>query len=326
VRCRLLMLLAGELFYAGRPAEIDALVEESVAMARRLGDHRLLLSVLINGFSTTWRRGTIVARRSMATEAVELAREQGDIRSELLARFLVASVRIGLGELDGVAEEVAAVQQQARELRLYFLEMATLTLTQSWAAMRGDEAGIVAGATRLFELDPLISLSQKADALRGALLVPQIWGHEVDDTTSLTDYIENANVPIAPGLTVLLLRKGLPELAEQVWAGHEFEMGEDDWFSELHWSFGAEVALELGDAELGADLYQRLVRLGGQCVISGTGPAHGPADVYLACAAAAAGERALATEHADVAARLCEEWGIPQVARRLDDLRERHGF
>jgi DNA-binding SARP family transcriptional activator len=326
VRCRLLMLLAGELFYARSPAEIDALVEESVAMARRLGDRRLLLSVLINGFSTTWRRGTIVARRSMATEALELAQQEGDVRSELLARFLLASVRIGLGELDGAEAEVLSIQGAARELRLYFLEMATITLTQSWAAMRGDEAGIVAGETRLFELDPLISLSQKSDALRGALLVPQIWGREVDDSTTLADYIENANVPIAPGLTVLLLRTRMPELAAQVWADHEYEMGDDDWFSELHWSFGAEIALELGDANLGSDLYQRLVRLRGQCVISGTGPAHGPADLYLACAAAAAGERALATEHADLAAELCRAWDVPQVARLLDDLRERHGF
>jgi hypothetical protein len=43
-------------------------------------------------------------------------------------------------------------------------------------------------------------------------------------------------------------------------------------------------------------------------------------------AAAAAGETALATEHADVASGLCREWDIPQVAHRLDDLRERHGF
>jgi len=326
VRCRLLMLLAGELFYSRRPAEIDALVEESIAMARRLGDRRLLLSALVYGFSSTWRRGTIVARRSMATEAVALAREEGDLRSELLARFLLTAVRTGMGELEGVEEEVAAVQQQARELRMYFLEMATITLTQSWAAMRGDEAGIVAGETRLFELDPLISLSQKADALRGAILVPQIWGRELSHAESFNEYLENAAIPIAPGLTVLLLRKGLRELGEQVWASHEYDMGDDDWYAELHWSFGAEIALELGEPQLGGDLYERLVRLRGQCVISGTGPAHGPADLYLACAAAAAGELALATEHADLAALLCQEWNIPQVAQRLDDLRERHGF
>jgi DNA-binding SARP family transcriptional activator len=326
VRCRLLMLLAGELFYSRRPAEIDALVEESVFMARRLGDRRLLLGVLLYGFSSTWRRGTIVARRSMATEAIALAEELGEVRAELLARFLLAAVRIGLGEMDGTEAEVAAIQRRARDLRLYFLEMATITQSQSWAAMRGDEAGIVAGEARLHELDPLISLSQKADALRGAILVPQIWGRDISDEEAFDDYIANASIPIAPGLTVLLLRKDMAELAEQVWADHDYQMGDDDWYAELHWSFGAEIALELGEPQLGSDLYERLVRLRGQCVISGTGPAHGPADLYLACAAAATGELGLATEHADVAARLCREWDIPQVARRLDDLRDRHGF
>jgi hypothetical protein len=327
VRCRLLMLLGGELFYGRRPAEVDALVEESIAMARRLDDRRLLLSVLVYGFSTTWRRGTILARRSMATEAVAIAVEEGDLRTGLLARFLLAAVRLGLGEVTGaVEEEVSAIRRQARDLRLYFLEMATITLSQSLAAMRADEDAILAGEARLHELDPLISIAQKADALRGAILVPQIWGRELSDAESFAEYIENASVPIAPGLTVLLLRKGLRELAAQVWADDEYEMGGDDWFSELHWSFGAEIALELGEPDLAADVYQRLVGLRGQCVISGTGPAHGPADLYLACAAAATGELALATEHADIAAALCLEWDLPQVAQRLDDLRERHGF
>jgi hypothetical protein len=43
-------------------------------------------------------------------------------------------------------------------------------------------------------------------------------------------------------------------------------------------------------------------------------------------AAAATGETALAGEHADTAAELCRAWRLPQVAQRLDDLRERFGF
>jgi hypothetical protein len=231
-----------------------------------------------------------------------------------------------LGELEGVEAEVAAVQRQARELRMYFLEMATITLTQSWAAMRGDAATIARNTGRLYELDKVISLPQKDDALKGALLVPQIWGGPVAPPEVLTDYTNGAKVPIEPGLVVLLLRTGAPELARDVWAGYDYELGGDDWFSELHWSFGAEIALELDDPELGAAVYGRLLPLRDQCVISGTGPAHGPADAYLAMAAAATGETALATQHADAAAARCAEWNVPQVALRLDDLRERHGF
>jgi hypothetical protein len=262
----------------------------------------------------------------MALEAIDLAREQGDAVAELLNRFLIATLRCALGDLAGVEAEVAAISASARERRMYFLEMATITFSQSWAAMRGDEVGIVAGEARLRELDPLISLSQKADALQGALLVPQVWGHPMGEPDDFVQYAAHANVPISPGLTVLLLRSGMADVAADVWADADYQLGDDNWFSELHWSFGAEVALELGDADLGAQVYERLVGLRGQCIISGTGPAHGPADLYLACAAAAAGELALATEHADVAADLCVAWDVPQVAQRLDDLRERHSF
>jgi DNA-binding SARP family transcriptional activator len=326
VRCRLLLMLAGELFYEDRPAETDALVEESLAMARRLGDPRLLLGILSYGFSTRWRRSMIGARRSMAEEAVALARREGDVRTELVARFLLASVQAGLGLLDGVEAEVADVSSRARELRLYFLELATLTQLQSWAAMRGDADGIAANTQRLHELDALISVPQKSDALKGALLVPQLWGAQGVQPELVVEYVDGASVPIEPGLTVMLLRTGETDLARQVWADHDYEVGGDDWYRELHHAFGAEIALELGDRELAAALYERLLPLRGQCVISGTGPAHGPADAYLALAAAAAGESALAGEHAQVAEARCEEWQLPQVGRWLAGLRERHGF
>jgi hypothetical protein len=326
VRCRLMLLLAGELSYSRRTAEIDALVEQSVAMARRIGDDRLLLDTLTYGFSTLWRRSTIAVRQEMATEAVALARATANVRAELLTRFLLAVVRCGLSDLEGVEEEIAQVGALGREQRLYFLELATLTHLQSWAAMRGDTATIALNTDRLFELDGLISIPQKDDALKGALLVPQIWGGPIAPPEVLTDYTDGAKVPIEPGLVVLLLRTGEADLARQVWAGYDYQLGGDDWYAELHWSFGAEIALELGEPTLGAEIYQRLVPLRGCCVISGTGPAHGPADAYLAMAAAATGEASLATEHADLAAALCLEWNIPQVARRLGDLRERFGF
>jgi hypothetical protein len=295
-------------------------------MARRLGDRRLLLSTLTYGFSVRWRRATAPDRDLMAREAVVLAREEGDVRAELLARFLVAEVRCGYGDLAGVEDEVAAIRESARELRLYFLELATITLSQSWAAMRGDQAALDSRIGRLFELDGLISLSKKADALQGALLVPQMWGAEALPAESFLGFIEEANIPIVPGFTVLLLRQGQAELAEQVWSGWEVELGNDTWFAELLWAFCAEAALGFGLRDLGAEVYARLLPLRGQCIVSGTGPAHGPADAYLALAAVAAGECDLATEHADAALARCEEWDVPQVARWLGDLRKQHDF
>jgi hypothetical protein len=60
--------------------------------------------------------------------------------------------------------------------------------------------------------------------------------------------------------------------------------------------------------------------------VAGSGNASGPVDAFLAMSAMAAGERELATQHADDAMRLCEEWGIPLAARWLRDQRERYSF
>jgi hypothetical protein len=192
--------------------------------------------------------------------------------------------------------------------------------------MRGDTAAIETLTARLFELDPLISLSKKADALQGALLEPQLWGGEMAPVERFLGFVDEVNVPIVPGVTVVLLRHGHTEVAQQLWASWEPDFGSDNWFTELLWAFCAEIALGLGLPDLGADVYARLLPLRAQCIISGTGPAHGPADVYLALAAAAAGEPAVAAEHADAALARCAAWDVPQVARWLGDLRERHGF
>jgi hypothetical protein len=49
-------------------------------------------------------------------------------------------------------------------------------------------------------------------------------------------------------------------------------------------------------------------------------------DAYLALAARATGETALAGRHADDAARLAEEWQIPLFAAWLGEQRDRFGF
>jgi hypothetical protein len=52
----------------------------------------------------------------------------------------------------------------------------------------------------------------------------------------------------------------------------------------------------------------------------------GPVDAFLALAAAATGDLAAATEHADDAMRLCDKWGFVRVAAWLHGVRAEHGF
>ncbi|TXL61539.1 BTAD domain-containing putative transcriptional regulator [Aeromicrobium terrae] len=326
IRCRLLLGLAAELYYAGMEHEIDALVEEGIALARRLGDTALLVDALQSAYVSAWRRSTIHERVAMAEESVRLAQEIGDERTALVGRFLLAAARCALGEIDGLDDELLDVETEARSRRMYFLEMATLGLEISWAALRGDMERHEVIAARLRELDDVISMAHKSDGLVGALLIAPLW-NDVEAPTELVEtYLGIANVPVWAAYVVLLLRKGDPGTAREIWDGVEYEVGRDSWYSEMNWALGAEIALAFGETDIAAQVYERLLPWQGTMLISGTGPCSGPIDAYLALAAAAVGEADLATTHAEAALELCETWDVPQVVEWFDDLRERHGF
>ena len=94
----------------------------------------------------------------------------------------------------------------------------------------------------------------------------------------------------------------------------------------LNWTAAAEAGLWLDDRSLASAAYERLAPYAGRSSCAGSGNANGPVDAFLAQAAAAVGERALATQHADRALELCEEWAIPLAAQWLREQRERFSF
>jgi hypothetical protein len=327
LRCRLLLCLAGELYYASGREEIEALVEAGIAMARRLADPRLMIDVCQAGAVAQWGRGDPGARRDVVEESVTLARAVGDEPAEITGRFLATALRMRLGEMAGVRDELRTVVRAARAQRMWFLELAALCLEHSWTVMAGDEERMARHHVRLHELDELVSLAHKSDAIRGALLLPLLWdpAREVD-MDLMGGYMTDALVPIGPALVVLLLRKEAVELAGNAWQSFVYDEDLDNWYATFHWALGAEIALRFGDRGLGARLHERLLPMRGGAIISGTGPAHGPADAYLALAAAAAGETDVAGRYADAAMDLCRTWEIPQVSRWLADLRDRYSF
>lgn len=325
-RCRLLLGLAGELYYAGVEHEIDALVEEAVALARRIGDPHLLVDALQTGSVSQWRRAVIDSRIAMAEESIPLAREIGDERAVLLGRFLLATSRCALGRMEGLDDELLEIETEARSRRMYFVEMAVLALEVSWAVMRGDLERHDVIAARLRDLDHVISMAHKSDGLIGSLLIAPMWC-DIEAPPELVErYLAIANVPVWPAYVVLMIRNGDVEGARELWGTVDYELGRDSWYAEMNWALGAEVALALGETDLAAQVYERLLPLQGGCIIAGTGPCSGPVDAYLALSAAAVGETELATSHADSALALCRAWDVPQVTQWLVDLRERHSF
>ena len=95
----------------------------------------------------------------------------------------------------------------------------------------------------------------------------------------------------------------------------------------LNWCNAAAAALYLEDPDTAAPRLRPAGAARRACAASaGSGNASGPVDAYLAMAAAATGERELATRHADDAEQLAEEWEIPLFTQWLREQRDRFGF
>jgi hypothetical protein len=331
LRCRLLLVLASESYYVARPAETDRLVEEAVAMARHIaessGDRRLLADSLLAAVVAWWRPDRAEQRQALLAECLHLSEQHGFERLAANVRCLLVCGRCELGDVDDLVHALDEVASLAREHRLYLAELIVIGLAHSWSVMRGDVSSSTALLSRLAELDEQISLAHKQDALRGVAFNGPLWFPDMAiDHQLIGAFQRETTLPLASGAAALFLRHGLVDQAREVWSAHEFDDVTVNWYSPPYWAFSAEVAIGLGDPSVGAAVYTRLRPFGGRCVMSGTNPALGPVDAYLALAAASTGDIALAAEHADNALGQARTWGLPQVEEWLVELRERHGF
>ena len=108
LRCRVLLGLANELYYGASFEERRALVDEGLAMARRLEDEDLLLDACQIAFVSLWSPGTAAERLALVDEAVELAARDRQRAGHRGGRH--ACARSSLGELGRPQEMWAAVE------------------------------------------------------------------------------------------------------------------------------------------------------------------------------------------------------------------------
>jgi DNA-binding SARP family transcriptional activator len=326
LRCRCMLSLANELYYATTYDERRALVDESLAMARRLGDPGLLMDACQVAFVSLWCPGTAEERLLLSTEALELARRTGNEQGVVVSLSLRAVVLGELGRPQEMWETVAAARGEALRLRIAYGLLVLDSLVLPWHAMAGD----FDECRRLFdELTRIVaqaSLKHSDDAMAGAVITMNIWEGRAAETGGLLSTMADGPLPLTATIVASLWRGGQEEAARAYYAEHPMELEDNDWFSSLNWSNAAASALYMDDHELGARSYALLAPLAGMSASAGSGNASGPIDGYLAMAAMATGERELATKHADDAHRLAEEWQLPLFTKWFREQRDRFGF
>jgi DNA-binding SARP family transcriptional activator len=326
-RCQAMVSLASEIYYSATHLEREALCVEAVAMARRLGEPELLLWTLLATSLGTWRPGSARLRLATTAEAVELARELGDGVGLSTALTLQSNAAAELGLIDLMEELLPRAREQAMAERHLYALLVLDGMEIPWHAMRNDFARVdelIADMTLLHERTAVV---QSGDALMGAVLMRMMWAGQQDEIRGVLSQLGQVKVmPVETSVAALMCRVGQVDEARQYLDGRTIDLSPHWWFSTMAAAMAAEAALFTGRTDLAAAAYSAMSDFRGQLAAAGSGTALGPVDAFLAMAAAATGELALATQHADDAARLCEQWRIPLAADWFAGIRATFGF
>ncbi|TKV60190.1 hypothetical protein FDO65_00165 [Nakamurella flava] len=326
--CRVMLALASELYYADAPQERAALVEQGLAVARRLDEPDLLVWAMTAAFQATWRPGTREERFGLAREAVAAAERTGEARHLAIARYLLAAAAGETGRIDVMWEQIRRGREVCQAHSLTSPLVALGWLEAPWLALQGDVARaweLTAASAQLMEMT---SMPHKATAPASTALVLQMITDDIRPETvdAFAAMAEHSHLPMHTTLLWMLVRTGRRDEADLHLRTRGVPRPKDTWMRSSLDAQIAEIAAALGDVDLAAGVYGRLAEQAGTPAAAGASSAMGPIDTYLAVAAATTGERAVAARHADDAQRLCEQWAIPLAAQRLADFRSRYGF
>ncbi|MCW2765837.1 MAG: transcriptional activator domain [Nocardioides sp.] len=326
LRCHAMLALANELYEAVGYEERRALVEEGLAMARRLGDQALQLDACQMAYVGLWVPATAAERLDHATEAMELARATGNERGFVVSATLRAVALSELGRPHEMKEAAALARGEAARLRIAFGEMVLDGLELPWLAMAGRFDECERLLARIAGVERRIAHSNADETLAGSLLALRLWQGRSLEMVPVLEEFNATPYPFAASVAIFLWRAGQHDRARAYVAEHEVVLEHQIEISLLAWCHSAELSLYLADAELAAGAYARLAPYAGRSCCAGSALAGGPVDAYLAMAAAATGERGLATRHADDALALAGDWDIALFAKWFSDVRADHSF
>ncbi len=106
IRATLMAKLAGESYWSGEHERGRALCDEAVAVARRTGDPRALVSAFWVQNEINWGPENVEARLAAATEIAALAESVGDYQRALRAREMRFAALLEMGDVVALTSEV----------------------------------------------------------------------------------------------------------------------------------------------------------------------------------------------------------------------------
>ncbi|GEQ13309.1 hypothetical protein KLO01_13560 [Knoellia locipacati] len=327
-RCTLMLALAAQLYYLpGSDAEVAALTDEGMAMARRLGDPTLLAWAARTAQIALWRCPALAARRALAEEEVAAARASGDVTAEAVALAGMAGVAVEAGDVATWEWASSEALEIARRRRLSFVEFALRFVELSLDVLRGggdreaaaDALRTMTGvrmsipATDYIEFGIAYALSGW-DPVAARWLVDSVLAVDPDGGDDIT------RTPILQLLAVCGDRERLAPLLRGA------ALPSEDWSQSLDLAILAFAYAVAADSEGARTVAGALGPLSGRMAVAGVASLQGPVDCFLAMALATAGEAEAARAAAERGEALAREWGMTAFLDRFAEQRRSLGF
>ncbi|AEA26080.1 LuxR family transcriptional regulator [Pseudonocardia dioxanivorans CB1190] len=312
LRCTLTARLLVALAFTRGARRRQAVAEEAVAAAGRLGNARASAGALAAWCDAAAGPQYVAARREAATEIVETARTAGDRAVELLGRRLRLVALAEAGDWAGVDVEIDRYARVADAVRRPDLAWLVPLWRGTRATMRGDAAAEAAHAA---ELRRLAELSGSTNAE----LLGLTQGFVREGLAGRASVVVERFLELAPDLgdsahcTIALLHalSGAPAAARQAlhrWldgrgAGMSEDERDSEWLPEAVQA--ARAAVLLGDRDAARALHELLSPFAGLFAIEGLlAGTWGCVAGHLGRIAALLGDDTAARRHLAVAAEL----------------------
>ncbi|WP_030528883.1 BTAD domain-containing putative transcriptional regulator [Phycicoccus jejuensis] len=329
-RCVLMLALAVQLYYRwGSEPEVDALVDEGTAMARRLGDRPLLAWAAHAGWIALWRPTELARRTRLADEELAAAAGGEDAAAEALAHLTRAGTAIEHGDLDGWVAGSKAADRIARRRRLAYVEYVLHFVRFSLATLRDEDAAADAHAAAMRSMQDGLATPALEQNEFGILYSTATWRPGVADQLVDPLYAEFVAEPFDLGRWAMLHLLALVDREDALRSELErvpMPPFRNRWWHTAEAAAHVLVAARLRDPRLAREAVDALRPSEGTMALTGISLVNGPVDGYLALGLAVLGETEEAARLADRAELMADRWGMSAYTRMLTGERARLGF
>ncbi|MCF6378416.1 AAA family ATPase [Nocardioides KLBMP 9356] len=328
-RARLMLALAAQLYYDdSATAEAVALVDEGVAMVRRVGDDDLGCWAARAAHLALWRPRHFERMEELARTELDAALATSNDGSRCFALTTLAALAMIRGDRSQHDDLMAQAFSLARRRRLPFALIGLCFVELGFAAARrrDEEADAL-------EDELLATARSTTIAAQSFLSVGVAFARGFADDAVLAAHADTwlaiarsdaGRLQTAAITGAALARLGrLDDLAD---LAPSIPPPPDDWGALGAAAHHAEVAAALGDAAMASRVVDLLREHRAGIALAGIAVAAGPVASFLALAEHALGDDRAAARAADEAVAVAQAWGYVAHVDWVERQRQRYGF